>query len=96
MLTREKLAQDEKVRFIKGNDFKFIRIELLSFFIFMSVYYYKTFLMKNLKNNYKRVPTVSVLPNIRTYKTHSIFVHFNIILSKKELKYIKIHILLQI
>ena len=34
---RGKSTQDEKVRFIKGNESKLIQVELLSFFIFKNV-----------------------------------------------------------
>ena len=38
-LTQEKLIQEMKVRFIKGNELKLTQVELLSFFIFKSVIY---------------------------------------------------------
>ena len=36
-LNSEKSSQDEKERFIKGNEFKVTQFELLSIFIFKSV-----------------------------------------------------------
>ena len=36
MFSQEKLTQDEKVRFVKGDDLKVTQVELLSFFIFKS------------------------------------------------------------
>ena len=35
--SRQKSTEDEKVRFIKGNELKVTQVELLSFFIFKSV-----------------------------------------------------------
>ena len=37
-LSREKSTQDEKMRFIKGNESKLTQIEIISFFIFKSVF----------------------------------------------------------
>ena len=37
-LCREKLTEDENVRFIKGNKLKLAQVELLSFLIFKSVH----------------------------------------------------------
>ena len=37
--SREKLTQDEKVYFTKGNELKITQVELLSFFIFKSIAY---------------------------------------------------------
>ena len=40
--SRENLTQDEKAHFIKGNELKVNQFELLSFFIFKSVFYRTT------------------------------------------------------
>ena len=35
--SREKSSEDERVRFVKRNELKVTQVEILSFFIFMSV-----------------------------------------------------------
>ena len=41
LLSREKLTQDEMVYFIKGNELKLIRVELMSFCTFENVIFKK-------------------------------------------------------